>query len=150
MFDIIDETNPLTIDGVTVLHAAALGGYSIVYEFLMKKFSNKNPSAIDGWTPLHAAAANGHLEVCEMILKNIQDIQGVMVECNGKTPLALASDYKHLICMLLINSHVQSLILKDIQDNPYYRGIEVVPIISQWNSETPFTPESARLEIQYY
>ena len=117
---------------------------------LMKKFSNTNPSAIDGWTPLHAAASHGHLEVCEMILKNIQDIQGVMVECNGETPLALASDYRHLICMLLINSHIQSLILKDIQDNPYYRGIEVVPIISQWNSETPFTPERSRLDIQYY
>lgn len=113
----IDETNPITNDGITVLHAAAIGGYSNVYEFLMKKFSDTNPSTIDGWTPLHAATAHGHLEVCEMILQNIQDIQGIMVECNGKTPLALASDYKHLICMLLINSHIQSLVLKDIQNN---------------------------------
>ena len=85
-----------------------------------------------------------------MILKNITDIQDVMVEYNGKTPLALASDNGHLICMLIINSHVQSLILKGIQDNPYYRGVEVIPILTQWNSETHFSTESAQLDIQYY
>ena len=119
----IEETNPRTIDGVTVLHAAAYGGHSDVYEFLMEKFEEKNPSSIDGCTPLHTAAANGSLEICEMILKNIQDIRGVLVEWNGKTPLALASDNEHIICMLLINYHMQSLISKDLG---YYQ--ESVPL----------------------
>ena len=119
----IEETNPKRNDGATVLHAAAYGGHSNVYEFLMNKFDDKNPSCNDGLTPLHTAAANGHVEICEMILKNIQDIKGVLVEWNGKTPLVLASDNEHIICMLLINSHLQSLILKDLG---YYQ--ESVPV----------------------
>ena len=84
---------------------------------------SKNPSSNDGLTPLHTAAENGDLEISEMILKNIHDIKGVLVEWNGKTPLVLASDNEHIICMLLINSHMQSLILKNLG---YYQ--ESVPL----------------------
>jgi hypothetical protein len=107
----LEETNPISNDGLTVLHAAAYGGHSNTYEFLMEKFNDKNPQTNVGWTPLHAAAEHGHLEVCALILKNIQTIKGLMVQCNGKTPLTLASENEHFICMLGINSHLQSLLL---------------------------------------
>ena len=107
----LEEINPISNDGLTVLHAAAHGGYANAYEFLMEKFDDKNPQANSGWTPLHIAAQHGHLEVCALISKNIQTIKGFMVQCNGKTPLALASENEHFMCMLGINSHLQSLLL---------------------------------------
>ena len=107
----LEETNPISNNGLTVLHAAAHGGHANVYEFLMEKFDDKNPQTNGGWTPLHIAAQHGHLEVCALILKNIQTIKGLMVQCNGKTPLALASENERFMCMLGINSRLQSLLL---------------------------------------
>ena len=107
----LEETNPISNNGLTVLHAAAHGGHANVYEFLMEKFDDKNPQTNGGWTPLHIAAQHGHLEVCALILKNIQTIKGLMVQCNGKTPLTLASENEHFMCMLGINSRLQSLLL---------------------------------------
>jgi ankyrin repeat protein len=62
--------NPNTsdIEGISPLHAAAVGGHAGVVEALLGAGLESNSPDVDGYTPLHAAVVGGSTNVVEALL----------------------------------------------------------------------------------
>ena len=52
-------------NGLTLLHAAAMGGHLMIVKFLVEKGANVNRRKAQGETPLFVASANGHANVVQ-------------------------------------------------------------------------------------
>ncbi len=63
------SANTSDIEGISPLHAAAVGGHAGVVEALLGAGLEPNtPPDVDGYTPLHAAVVGGNTNVVEALL----------------------------------------------------------------------------------
>jgi ankyrin repeat protein len=93
-----------SLEGLTLLHAAAAGGHADIVEFLIAEgFEATATTEDDETTPLYLAAISGHKEVAELLIAN-----GADVNAEGKyaaTPLHMAAVNGHrFIADLLIEA----------------------------------------------
>ena len=89
------EKNPTNRVNHTLLHFAAYFGHLEMCQYIIKNVNEKNPVGFRHDTPLHHAAEKGHLEVCQLIVDNVSNKERKRKNCDGKTPIQLASDSGH-------------------------------------------------------
>jgi len=102
--ELVSECSPNEQDswGVSLLHAAALGGSAAITKSLLQRGANH--SVCDLWddTPLHYAARGGCAEVCQLLID-----AGAKAARNAQdwTPLLVAADAGHQqACKLLFDA----------------------------------------------
>lgn len=85
-------------DGSTTLHTAAVNGKNSAMAYLLEQGIDVNSVDANGYTPLHLAAWMGHLDSVIFLVANGADVSAKTKDGridSGKTPLDLASEYKH-------------------------------------------------------
>ena len=105
VFTKTSNRNPIVdIDGLTVLHYAAINGHLDIVQLIVTNVENKNPANDFGTTPLHRAASYGHLDICQLIVENVKN-KNPAHKGNGSTPLHRAAWNGHFdICKLIIEN----------------------------------------------
>ena len=78
-----------TVNGLTVLHAAAIGGNLKIVKHLADNLEDTNPAMNLKMTPLHFAAQAGNSEVFKYLVQNLKNKNPTTTD--GFTPLHLAS-----------------------------------------------------------
>jgi ankyrin repeat protein len=93
---LLEKDTPVdSLEGLTLLHAAAAGGHTDVVEFLIAKgFEATATTEDDETTPLHLAALSGHKEVAELLIANGADVNS-RERYSGRTPVELAMNGNH-------------------------------------------------------
>jgi len=98
------DTRVDSLEGLTLLHAAAAGGHTDVVEFLIAEGFEATATTEDyETTPLHLAALSGHKEAAELLIDKGADLN--QENSNGATPLHVAAGNGHRpIAELLIEA----------------------------------------------
>jgi ankyrin repeat protein len=93
--------NPLR---VMPLHSAAANTRTEIVRLLLDHGADVNATQADDFTPLHEAAQNGMLDVTQWLIDRGAAINP-RLSSNGKTPLALAIEYKHEDVVQVLKRH---------------------------------------------
>ncbi|MHC4536193.1 MAG: ankyrin repeat domain-containing protein [Planctomycetota bacterium] len=90
---LVEKDGPMdSLEGLTLLHAAAGGGHMNVVEYLIAKGFEATATTEDNkTTPLHLAAASGHEEVAELLIDKGANVNAK--DGRGCAPLHLAAQY---------------------------------------------------------
>jgi len=93
--NLLEKDAPVdSLEGLTLLHAAAAGGHTDVVEFLITEGFEATATTEDyETTPLHLAALSGHKEVAELLIDKGADLN--QENSNGATPLHVAAVNGH-------------------------------------------------------
>ena len=86
--------------GLTLLHAAAVGGQTAIVDLLLTNGLNVHSKTQEGYTALHHAVAGNHREAAELLLAKGADVNA---EPGKQTPLhwAIGKQHKDMIALLL-------------------------------------------------
>ena len=92
------------ISGDTLLHWAAVWGWTDIVELLITKYKcDVNCGDVDNCTPVHLASMNGHLDVIKYLVNNGKCDLFIKTK-DGDTPLDLARSYRrHEIVEFITN-----------------------------------------------
>ena len=118
--------------GSPLLTAIAAGNVDLVSLLLQLGADNCHAAAggvdpfEDCFLPLHLAAQLGHLEICKILVNNGADVDGVVLEDNEKTPLALACEEGNRSVVQYLLSRNASLYGKttSYDDTPLYSALD--------------------------
>ena len=87
------DVNAKTVNGMTALHLAAMGGPTNILKLLLAHEANvKATTTNEGWTPLHMAAYFGNKEGVQLLLESNADINA-RARYGGSTPLHYAAEF---------------------------------------------------------
>ena len=95
------DPNPMSKDGKTPMHLAALNGHADICSLIADHTSNPNQGDMFGNTPLHEAARRGHTEVYQEIMDLVEDKNPARSD-SGITPLHLSAENGHYALTRLI------------------------------------------------
>ena len=95
------DPDPMSKDGKTPMHLAALNGHAEICSLIADHSSNPNQGDEFGNTPLHEAAGRGHTEVYQVIMDLVEDKNPARTD-SGITPLHLSAANGHYALTQLI------------------------------------------------
>ena len=95
------DPDPMSKDGKTPMHLAALNGHADICSLIADHSSNPNQGDEFGNTPLHEAASRGHTEVYQEIMDLVEDKNPARTD-SGITPLHLSAANGHYALTQLI------------------------------------------------